>query len=91
MGRKTLSPQQTPRMHQHLPGLPLPFHVEQDHLIDVVPIVQVMRSRLVEPARLTRIGVASEDPGGPFVVARTLIGIPGSRITGTVIGACDRV
>src|SRR5215207_7915766 len=73
------------RVDEHLAGLSLPLHVEQDQLVDVVPIVEVVRGCLVEPSRLARIGIAGEDAGRPLVVAGALGGVPRTRIAGPVI------
>src|SRR6185437_16897761 len=40
---------------------------------------------LVEPVRLTRVGITRENAGGPLVVARPLIGVPRTRVAGAVV------
>ena len=73
------------RPDEHLPGLPLPGHVEQDLLVDPVPIIEIVRAPLVEPARLTRFRLARKDAGRPLVVAGPLVGVPGTGIARAVI------
>src|SRR5205085_9386128 len=46
---------------------------------------QIVRAGLVEPACLAVADVARKNPGGPFIVAGALGGIPGAGIAGAVI------
>src|SRR4051794_9457612 len=73
------------RMDEHLAGLSLPVHVEQDQLVDVIPVMKIVRGCLVEPSGLARISIAGENAGGPLVVAGALVGVPRTWITGPVI------
>jgi len=65
-------------------GLAIDGAVGQHALVDAVVIPFVMRSHLIGPGRDARIGIAGEDGGRPFVVARPLRGIPSSRIATAV-------
>src|ERR1700733_7796161 len=73
------------RMQEHLARVAVHSHVDQDLLVDPVVIVLVMRVILQRPFGGPGIGIAREQRRGPFVVARTLLLIPGARIAGTVI------
>src|SRR4051794_25749391 len=44
-----------------------------------------MRTELVVPARASGVRIPCEDPGGPFVVPWSLLGIPWRGISGAVI------
>ena len=73
------------RTNQDFARLPVPRHVEQDDLVDAIPVVDVMRRELVKPFCLSGVGIAREYPGRPFVVAGPLLMIPRPRVRGAVI------
>ena len=60
------------------------IHVDDDAFVDAVIVVQIVRRPLVEPSGVAGFRVAGEDSGGPFVVARALVGVPGAGIGGAV-------
>src|SRR5207237_9011526 len=68
-----------------LAGFAAVIEIDENARVDSVVIVQIVRRPLVKPARLPGIKIARENARGPFVVARTLVGIPRPGISGTVI------
>ena len=44
-----------------------------------------MRAELIKPDRFARVGIAREDAGGKFVIARAILGVPRAGIGGAVI------
>ena len=75
----------TIEVHQRLARLTLDLDVRQDHLIDAVVIPFVVRCHLIDPFRLAGIQIPREDRHRPFVVARTLAGVPGARVAAAVV------
>src|SRR5215213_5881132 len=73
------------RPDENLPLLTFPFHVQQNDLVDAVPVVNVVRRELVKPSSLAGVGIAGEYSRSPLVVAWTLLMIPGARVRGAVI------
>ena len=72
-------------VHQDLPHLPVDVEIDQDVLVDAVIVPGIVRGLLVGPLRFPRIGVPREDRHRPLVVARPLVGIPGSGVAGAVV------
>ena len=72
-------------VHEDLSHLPLDVEIDQDVLIDPVVVPGIVRRLLVGPLRLSRVGIPREDRHRPLVVARPLIGIPGSGVPSAVI------
>jgi hypothetical protein len=71
-------------MGEHLSQLALDLNLHENVLIDAVVVIQIVRIKLIEPARRARVGIASKDPRSPLVVTRTLIRIPRTWICGSV-------
>src|SRR4029079_14898459 len=71
-------------MNQQLAGAPLPIHVDENVLHDLVVVPRVVCGGLICPSRFAGVGVASENCAAPLVVAGTAIRIPPSRIPAAV-------
>ena len=59
--------------------------IGKDHLVDAVVVPLIVGRHLIDPFRHAAIRIAREDGHRPFVVARTLLRIPGRGIAGPVI------
>lgn len=68
------------RVQQRLAQLAVDRQINQHHFIDAVPIIEIVRIPLEEPARLAGIQIAREDAAGLFVVAGTLLRVPRAGI-----------
>jgi hypothetical protein len=64
--------------------LALPLRVGEQHGTGSTQGVQIVWIDRDKPARLTGPRIASEQAGGPFVVAGPWIGVPRCRMTGSV-------
>ncbi len=71
-------------VNQDLLHLPAERHVEQDLLVDTVVVVLIVRGKLVIPVRLARGRIPREDARRPLVIARPLVRIPRSGISGSM-------
>ena len=77
-------------MRQQLAGRSANGLVGEDHLVDAVIVPLVVGRHLIDPLRHSVVGVAREDGHGPFVVARTLLRIPGRGIARAVVDEVQR-
>src|SRR5580693_6622712 len=76
-------------MGQSWDGVAVNNAVRQDALVDPVVVPGIMRSHLVSPGSESRIRVAGEQRGRPFVIPRPLRRIPRSRVSAAVINQVE--
>ena len=70
---------------QHLPQLAVERQLGEDHLLGRVVVPVVGRGELVGPAERAVARIACQHAGRPAVVARALLGVPGTGVAGAVV------
>ena len=75
-------------MGQELAGSASDRLIGEDHFVDAVEIPFVMGRHLVDPLGHSGVDIPRKDGHRPFVVAGTLLRVPGRGIAGTVV---DRI
>ena len=68
----------------HLSRLAADRQIDDDVFVDLVVVIKIVRVRLVEPDRFTRVGPSGKNSGRPFVVARPELRIPDAGISRAV-------
>src|SRR5438477_13096058 len=72
-------------MRQNLSHATSDIQIEQNVFIYPVIILLVVRVPLIGPDRFSRFRSARKNTGSPFVIAGTLLGIPGTWISRAVV------
>src|SRR6478672_12788801 len=72
-------------MGQQLASGPADLLIGKDHLVDAVIVPFVMRGHLIDPLGHAGVRIACPDRHRPFVVAGTLLRIPGRGVARAVV------